>query len=316
MNLLGTCAPFYCPFQEVSQKSRGKKEKREMKIQCDACNKDEALLFCTADDAALCEACDHRVHRANILASKHHRFPLLHPSNDHFPLCDICQERRAFLFCQQDRAILCRDCDLPIHAVNELTQKHDRFLLTGIKLSCVSALNAASSSSEASFAFNSDPNSQPLFEKTANASAPVSHSPSLAESSMSNVPVAAASADGGDPTDTVSEYLIETIPGWNLEEFLDSSSAPFGFYKLQSDDGDWVFPFLDDLVELETSRDSLASVPLFCTEVSWEIELNERNGGGNEKARGGGGGGGRWSRRDDGFTVPEICVWSRRYRSS
>lgn len=49
---------------------------------------------------------------------------------------------------------------------------------------------------------------------------------------MSNVPVAAASADGGDPTDTVSEYLIETIPGWNLEEFLDSSSAPFGFYKV------------------------------------------------------------------------------------
>lgn len=158
-----------------------------------------------------------------------------------FPMSDcffffFWQERRAFLFCQQDRAILCRDCDLPIHSVNELTQKHDRFLLTGVKLSCVSAVNVPSSSSEASFAFNSEPNSQPLFEKTANASsAPVSHSPSVAESSTSNAPMAAASTDGCEPMNGMTEYLIEAIPGWHFEDFLDSSSTaapPFGFCKV------------------------------------------------------------------------------------
>ncbi|KAB2600049.1 cyclic dof factor 3-like [Pyrus ussuriensis x Pyrus communis] len=41
-----------------------------MNIQCDVCNKDDASVFCTADGAALCNACDHRVHHANKLASK------------------------------------------------------------------------------------------------------------------------------------------------------------------------------------------------------------------------------------------------------
>lgn len=63
-----------------------------MKIQCDVCDKAEASVFCTADEAALCDACDHRVHHANKLASKHQRFSLLHPSSTkQFPLCDVCQ---------------------------------------------------------------------------------------------------------------------------------------------------------------------------------------------------------------------------------
>ena len=62
-----------------------------MKIQCDVCEKQEAIVFCAADEAALCEGCDYRVHHANKLASKHLRFSLLHPSFKEAPLCDICQ---------------------------------------------------------------------------------------------------------------------------------------------------------------------------------------------------------------------------------
>lgn len=62
-----------------------------MKIQCDVCNKDDASVFCTADEAALCDTCDHRVHHANKLASKHQRFSLIHPSSKQLPVCDICQ---------------------------------------------------------------------------------------------------------------------------------------------------------------------------------------------------------------------------------
>ncbi|OMO98232.1 Zinc finger, B-box [Corchorus olitorius] len=93
-----------------------------MKIWCDVCDKEEAIFFCSTNKAALCENCDRRVHHANELASKHSRFSLLHPTFKESPLCDICQERRAFLFCQEYRAILCRECDLPIHRANEHTR--------------------------------------------------------------------------------------------------------------------------------------------------------------------------------------------------
>jgi hypothetical protein len=45
------------------------------------------------------------------------------------------QERRGLVFCVEDRAILCPDCDDPIHSANDLTAKHTRFLLVGAKLS-------------------------------------------------------------------------------------------------------------------------------------------------------------------------------------
>jgi hypothetical protein len=38
---------------------------------------------------------------------------------------------------------------------------------------------------------------------------------------------------GSTTSSTISEYLMETLPGWHVEEFLDSSSTtPFGFSKV------------------------------------------------------------------------------------
>ncbi|KAK7409937.1 hypothetical protein VNO78_00352 [Psophocarpus tetragonolobus] len=162
-----------------------------MKIQCDVCNKHNASLFCTADEAALCDACDRRVHHANKLASKHQRFSLSLPSAKHFPVCDVCQERRAFVFCQQDRAILCKDCDGSIHSANELTRKHNRFLLTGIKFSATAT-----------------PYSSPPSPPVTNIQQPT--------------------LTGGS---SISEYLINTIPGMKFEDFLDSHSLPLALSK-------------------------------------------------------------------------------------
>ncbi|KAL5072092.1 hypothetical protein RYX36_022979 [Vicia faba] len=185
-----------------------------MKIQCDVCNKNEASLFCTADEAALCNDCDHRVHHANKLASKHHRLSLHSPSPTQHPLCDICQERRAFVLCKQDRAILCKDCDSSIHSVNELTQKHDRFLLTGVKLSTTSTNSSSSSvSTIASTKSNLVPSS--LIEK----------------SSTISQNVAVEEGEEGCGGSSISKYLIETLPGWQVDDFLDSSSVPFAFSK-------------------------------------------------------------------------------------
>ncbi|KAK8642385.1 hypothetical protein V6N13_011729 [Hibiscus sabdariffa] len=300
-----------------------------MKIQCDVCDKEEASVFCTADEAALCDACDHRVHHANKLASKHQRFSLLHPSSSkQVPLCDICQEKRAFLFCQQDRAILCRDCDVPIHAANEHTQKHNRFLLTGVKLSATSSLYIPSlSSSIASLSNVGD--SVPEFKSPPLVKNPISASPadfippSLAKSSSISATTAAAvtsnkstgdnllATEDGGSTSSISEYLIEMLPGWHVEDFLDSSLPPFGFCK--SDD--YMSPFLDADLEsnmntfspeslglwVPQSSSSLYS-PQYFSQMGGQIGFKETKEITGMKANM------RWT--DDSFTVPQISPQS------
>ncbi|XVE48981.1 hypothetical protein DITRI_Ditri01bG0045200 [Diplodiscus trichospermus] len=200
-----------------------------MKIWCDVCDKEEATLFCSADEAALCEGCDHRVHHANKLARKHSRFSLLQPTLKESPRCDICKERRAFLFCQEDRAILCRECDLPIHRANEHTQKHNRFLLTGVKLSsssssssngCAATVESESKSSKSSSVSDNEIFSSPSFEKP------------LPSTSYYRVEDNYSTSDASISTSSISEYLMETLPGWRVEDFLEPSSAANGFCKV------------------------------------------------------------------------------------
>ncbi|CAL5349331.1 unnamed protein product [Camellia sinensis] len=232
-----------------------------MKIQCDVCKKDEASVFCSADEAALCAACDHRVHHANKLAGKHQRFALQHPSPKQFPLCDICQEKRAFLFCQQDRAILCRNCDISIHEANEHTRNHDRFLLTGVKLSATSSLYSSQSSSDSSAA-NNDllPNlkSQNSIATTTNSNKPIALQPTIAKTVTAETVVATTAnkgVEGGAATSSISEYLTETLPGWRVDDFLDSSSpTSFGIYKTVVDE---VMPLWDG--DLESNLGSFSS---------------------------------------------------------
>ncbi|GJN21714.1 hypothetical protein PR202_gb09221 [Eleusine coracana subsp. coracana] len=165
-----------------------------MKVQCDVCSAEAASVFCCADEAALCDACDRRVHRANKLAGKHRRFSLLSPTPPSSsgsappPLCDICQEKRGLLFCKEDRAILCRDCDVSVHTVSELTMRHTRFLLTGVRLSAELAACPAPPSED---------------ENTSGSSAP-----------------AAPATSNGSDSSSISEYLTKTLPGWHVEDFL------------------------------------------------------------------------------------------------
>lgn len=109
-----------------------------MKIQCDVCEKAPATLICCADEAALCARCDMEVHAANKLASKHQRL-LLQTLSNKLPPCDICQEKTAFIFCVEDRALFCRDCDEPIHSAGSLAANHQRFLATGIRVALSSS---------------------------------------------------------------------------------------------------------------------------------------------------------------------------------
>ncbi|GMI84001.1 DOUBLE B-BOX 3, light-regulated zinc finger protein 1, B-box domain protein 22 [Hibiscus trionum] len=105
-----------------------------MRIQCNLCEAAEAKVVCCADEAALCLACDEKVHAANKLVSEHQRLPLSSSASWQMPKCDICQETSGFFFCLQDRALLCRNCDVAIHTVNSLVSGHQRYLLTGVEV--------------------------------------------------------------------------------------------------------------------------------------------------------------------------------------
>ncbi|XP_068649000.1 B-box zinc finger protein 23-like [Aristolochia californica] len=106
-----------------------------MKIQCDVCERAEAALLCCADEAALCLTCDEKIHATNKLAGKHQRVPLLNPpSLFPSPKCDICQDKTGYFFCLEDRALLCRQCDVSIHTATPYVTSHQRFLVTGVKV--------------------------------------------------------------------------------------------------------------------------------------------------------------------------------------
>ncbi|XP_030462888.2 zinc finger protein CONSTANS-LIKE 13 isoform X2 [Syzygium oleosum] len=73
---------------------------------CDYCGESTALLYCRADSARLCFACDREVHSTNPLFAKHSRSLL----------CDACDAASASLFCEAERLLLCQNCDWDRHS--------------------------------------------------------------------------------------------------------------------------------------------------------------------------------------------------------
>ncbi|KAK8568059.1 hypothetical protein V6N13_106001 [Hibiscus sabdariffa] len=96
-----------------------------MRTICDVCESAAAIIFCAADEAALCRSCDEKVHMCNKLASRHVRVGLADPSN--VPRCDICENAPAFFYCEVDGSSLCLQCDMIVHVGGKRT--HGRYLL-------------------------------------------------------------------------------------------------------------------------------------------------------------------------------------------
>ncbi|ONH90951.1 hypothetical protein PRUPE_8G085000 [Prunus persica] len=96
-----------------------------MRTLCDVCEGAAAIVFCAADEAALCRSCDEKVHMCNKLASRHIRVGLASPSD--VPCCDICENAPAFFYCEVDGSSLCLQCDMIVHVGGKRT--HRRYLL-------------------------------------------------------------------------------------------------------------------------------------------------------------------------------------------
>ncbi|KAL3746119.1 hypothetical protein ACJRO7_015124 [Eucalyptus globulus] len=85
---------------------------------CDNCGSAAAAakVFCAADAAFLCLACDAGVHGANALASRHERSWV----------CEACERAPAAFACRADAAVLCAACDADVHSANPLAGRHVR----------------------------------------------------------------------------------------------------------------------------------------------------------------------------------------------
>ncbi|XP_023640838.1 zinc finger protein CONSTANS-LIKE 13 isoform X2 [Capsella rubella] len=86
-----------------------KEEGRRHRL-CDYCDSSVALVYCKADSAKLCLACDKQVHAANQLFAKHFRSLL----------CDSCHDSPSSLFCDTERSVLCQNCDWQHHTSTSL----------------------------------------------------------------------------------------------------------------------------------------------------------------------------------------------------
>ncbi|KAM0877526.1 hypothetical protein ACQ4PT_035420 [Festuca glaucescens] len=202
-----------------------------MRVQCDVCGVEPAAVLCCADEAALCSPCNSRVHRANKLAGKHRRITLLQPSSateDAGPLCDVCKERRGVVFCVEDRAILCIDCDEPIHSANELTAKHSRFLLVGTKLSAEHVDQEIPSQ---------DGSSDDHDDSSASAA-------EVDTSAVLEASPGGGGAEVGRDSSSISDYLTNICPGWRVEDIL-LDDAAFAAAAAKQKGRDEQVPFLD-----------------------------------------------------------------------
>ncbi|KAJ3672432.1 hypothetical protein LUZ60_007153 [Juncus effusus] len=225
-----------------------------MKIQCDVCGKEEASIFCCADEAVLCDACDCRVHKANKLAGKHRRFSLLGPTTGQAPpVCDVCQVKTGYIFCQEDRAILCKECDEPIHGTNNLTMKHNRFLLAGARLSIhpLSSNDSDSNSNEENqekkkeIPLNKEKESGVLI--TTKVSGQTRNSfPGNGVTTNNGSSISGKPSPGNGVTtsngSSISEYLTKVCPGWHVEDLLVDDAAVAAASAVK---GNLLTPFLE-----------------------------------------------------------------------
>jgi hypothetical protein len=119
------------------------------------------------------------------------------------------QERRGVVFCVEDRAILCADCDEPIHSANELTAKHSRFLLVGTKLSAEPVDQEIPCPDGSS-------------DEHDDSSAAEVNTPAVLEVEASH---GKGGAEVGHDSSSISDYLTNICPGWRVEDILLDDAA-------------------------------------------------------------------------------------------
>lgn len=90
---------------------------------CDNCGLQGSLLYCEADDANLCRACDARIHSTNCIAAKHVRVEINRRPGAPKGQCPEHPDQEADLYCMECCLPLCVHCrSLGSHSAGEAKQ--------------------------------------------------------------------------------------------------------------------------------------------------------------------------------------------------
>ena len=125
------------------------------------------------------------------------------------------QETVGYFFCLEDRALLCRKCDVAIHTVNSYVSAHRRFLLTGVKVGLEATEPVASSSGKTLFwEKGSETRSQPIPKRQ-------TPTPPVGESKASTVHVGSGVQDFAPvKMSFTGGSTAGSIPQWHIDEYI------------------------------------------------------------------------------------------------
>jgi hypothetical protein len=132
----------------------------------------------------------------------------------------ILQEAFGYFFCLEDRALLCRKCDLAIHTANAFVSGHQRFLLTGVKVGLEDADPGASSNSMKSDSYEkiSDTKSSSISRKVSTMPQSSEYNemfPTDQGGRVMEFPPAKVSYGGGSSSGNMSQWTIDEFFGVN-----------------------------------------------------------------------------------------------------
>ena len=113
------------------------------------------------------------------------------------------------MFCVEDRAILCPDCDDPIHSANDLTAKHTRFLLVGAKLSAALVDQVPPS-----------PDDDDDCGRGNGAACEPDAVPAIGAQGPCAAKASALESGGVGGGSSISDYLTNICPGWRVDDLL------------------------------------------------------------------------------------------------
>eukprot|EP00976_Prorocentrum_cordatum_P109420 1195015-Prorocentrum_minimum.AAC.2 len=147
-------------------------------------------------------------------------------------LCPVLQDANAYVVCRQDRAFLCRRCDISVHSATKLAQKHQRFLLTGVTIALQP--HGSNNSEESASAEASDEGGKCGSEGSGG-------EPSSSKSNLSHPQLVpdlgypASSSDNGKQkqygksSKFDKSMMATSVPHWRVDELLDIPGLADGY---------------------------------------------------------------------------------------
>lgn len=166
------------------------------------------------------------------------------------------QEKTAFFFCLEDRALLCRDCDVSIHTANTLSSNHQRFLVPGVRvaLEALSGQEVADVISEEiprpapsttsstpsmlsnTMLVNAKPETGVMYRPQMSAPSYGSPYPGIPLEKERARPTGMASVSFGEQNgnslpirNSLTDFLSDAVPVWRVDEFLNLPELADGY---------------------------------------------------------------------------------------